>query len=161
MDKPMMSKLWKRSDRGSTARVHPAVRLLTVLAMLLGILAPLAEISPAYAATCNGLSFATSPQTIVAGVISQIITVQARTAPCDLTSPVTVTLSSNSSTGIFYSDAAGTAITSSVTLPSGTSTTHTASFYYQDTKAGTPANPATPTITVSGSGLGNASQQET
>src|SRR5205823_6335610 len=57
--------------------------------------------------------------------------------------------------GIFYSDAAGTAITSSVTLPSGTSTTHTASFYYQDTKAGTPA------ITVTGSGLGNASQQET
>src|SRR5947208_195474 len=159
MDKPMMmSKLWKRLDRGSTARVHPAIRLLTVLAMLLAILAPLAEISPAYAATCNGLSFATSAQTSVAGVISQIITVQAQqgsSTSCDLGSPVTVALSSNSTTGIFYSDAAGTAITSSVTLPSGTSTTHTASFYYQDTKAGTPA------ITVTGSGLGNASQQET
>src|SRR5438105_13412718 len=51
MGKPiMMSKLSKRLYRGSSARAHPAVRLLTILAMLLAILAPLAEISPAHAA---------------------------------------------------------------------------------------------------------------
>src|SRR5207248_11720222 len=47
----MMSKLANRLYRGSSARTETTVRLLTILAMLLAILAPLAETSPAYAAT--------------------------------------------------------------------------------------------------------------
>src|SRR5438094_3325553 len=49
MGKPMRSKLLKRSYRRSIAQAPRAVRLLTVLTMLLGILAPLAGTSPAHA----------------------------------------------------------------------------------------------------------------
>src|SRR4051794_16560751 len=47
----MTLKLLKRSYRRSIAQAHRAVRLLTVLTMLLGILAPLATIPPAHGAS--------------------------------------------------------------------------------------------------------------
>src|SRR2546423_8011491 len=46
-----MAKLLKRPYRRSIAQAHRTVRLLTVLTMLLGVLAPLAEISPARTAS--------------------------------------------------------------------------------------------------------------
>jgi hypothetical protein len=78
-------------------------------------------------------------QTLSAGQISSIITVQLQDAgnnPVVVTSQLELSLSTNSSAGIFYSDAAGTSKTSTITIPAGQSST---SFYYKDTTAGTPA----------------------
>ncbi|AUI51899.1 beta strand repeat-containing protein [Arthrobacter crystallopoietes] len=64
----------------------------------------------------------------------------------------TLALTSNSAGGKVFSATAGGSTTTSVTIPAGSST---ASFYYGDTKAGTP------TLTVSASGLTSATQTAT
>jgi hypothetical protein len=110
------------------------------------------------AAVISKLAFTTSAQTLTAGVISGIITVQTQTAggtPINTASNITVNLSSDSTgTKAFYSDAAGTNLITSVTITTGS---NSASFYYKDTKA------ATPTITAHAAGQTwtDATQQET
>ena len=69
------------------------------------------------------------------------------------TTPVTVALSSTSTgTNEFAAGSNGTPIITSVTIPAGSSS---ASFYYGDTKAGTP------TLTATASGLVSGTQSET
>ena len=101
------------------------------------------------------LAFTTSPQTLTAGICSGIMTVQSQNAGgarANVTSNTLVSLSSTSSTGIFYSTSVCTTIINSVTIASGT---NTASFFYNDTESGTP------TITASATGLTSAMQTET
>lgn len=104
------------------------------------------------------LTFTTESQTITAGEVSPVMTVQTQSLagdPLNVTADINVNLITTSASGIFYSDAAGTTSTTSVTIISGT---NSASFYYKDTLAGTPD------ITGAESpdqGWTNAVQQET
>ena len=86
-------------------------------------------------------------QSLAANQVSSVITVRLEDAYGALTSGITVNLSSNSTTGRFYSNSAATTQITSVTISAGLSTT---SFYYKDTAVGTPA------ITVTGSGVTSA-----
>ena len=79
-----------------------------------------------------------APQTLTAGVVSPTaIVVQRQDAsnnPVSTgTAQITVTLSTGSSGGAFYSDAAGTTVITSITIASGSSSS--AGFYYKDTVA--------------------------
>ena len=112
-------------------------------------------VTPATAAkiafTSNSLTGAASNSPTVGA-----ITVQEQDAFGDAfptTTPVTVALSSNSTgTNEFAAGSNGTPIITSVTIPAGSSS---ASFYYGDTKAGTP------TLTATASGLVPGTQSET
>jgi hypothetical protein len=131
--------------------------------------------TPMITAAAGGLTSATQNQTVVAAAVSQLlitsaplsgsasstaslgpVTVQAKDqfgnlaiAPAGGTA---VTLSSSSAgTKIFAASLSGTSVTT-VTIPVGTSST---TFYYGDTRAGTP------TITVSRAGVTSASQPVT
>ena len=85
------------------------------------------------------------PQVLYDGTVSGVITVQlqdngtpygippAAPGPVTAVSDVVVTLTSNSTGGTFYSDAAGTNAITSVTIPAGA---NSASFYYMDTVQG-------------------------
>lgn len=106
--------------------------------------------------TQTGLSFATAPVTVTAGDVAGPMTVQLSTSgvPTNAMQPTTVTLSTTSSTGQFSTSNLGPwTHTLAVTIPAGTAT---ASFYYQDTLAGTPTisatlagqPPASQTVTV-------------
>ena len=88
-----------------------------------------------------------SGQSLAAGQISSLVTVQLQDSFGSLTSGVTFTLSSTSSTGGFYSNQAGTNEISSITILAGSSL---GSFYYKDTAAGTP------TLTVLSQGVASA-----
>jgi hypothetical protein len=93
--------------------------------------------------TQTGLAFTTPPATITAGTVAGPLTVQLSTGgqPTTAIAPMTVTLSSTSVHGQFSTAATGPwtpALT--LTIPAGSST---ASFYYQDTTAGTPTISAT------------------
>ena len=97
------------------------------------------------------LSFATAPQTLTAGSPSAAMTVQLQTSA---TSAVTVNLSSSSAQGAFSTSAGGPwTSTLSVTIPAGSTTS--GSFYYEDTKAGSP------TLTASATGANSGTQTET
>ncbi len=72
--------------------------------------------------------------------------------PALATGPIVLNLASTSSGRTSFSAAQNGTPATTVTVPGGQSGV---SFYYGDTKAGTP------TLTVSGAGLGSASQQET
>jgi hypothetical protein len=69
------------------------------------------------------------------------------------TSAITVSLSTTSSNGKFYSDSAGTNTITQITIAAGSS--NSAGFYYKDTSLGTP------TLTASYSGLTSATTQFT
>jgi len=104
------------------------------------------------------LAFTTTPQTIDAGNVSGIITLQTQDTssnPYNVTADMVINLTSNSANGTFYSDAEGLNPTTLVTIKAGKSS---ASFYYKDTAAGSP------TITVAESpsqGWTAATQLET
>lgn len=110
--------------------------------------------------TVSGVStskivFTTTAQTITAGSVSRVITIQTQDSygnPTSVSGDTAINLSSSSANGIFYSNAWGTRRITSVTIRSGTSV---ASFYYKDTKAGTPI------ITAAKSGWTSVTQQET
>ena len=105
-------------------------------------------------AAASKLVFTTAAQTLTAGVTSGTITVQRQDAYNNPTTDaaITVNLSSGSSGAYAFRDAADTTTLSSVTIDSGSSS---ASFKYNDPKAGTP------TITAASSGLTSATQVET
>ena len=98
-----------------------------------------------FAAAISKIVFTTSAQTLTAGQVSGIMTIQTQSAtgsPVNVTGNTTVNLTSDSTgTYTFYSDAAGTHPITSVTIAAGT---NSASFYYKDTKAGNPTLTATP-----------------
>ena len=83
-------------------------------------------------------------QSLAANQSSALISIQTVDYYGAINPGTTVTLSSNSTAGKFYSDAACTQIISSITIPAGSST---ASFYYKDLSAGTPV------LTVSSQGM--------
>ena len=129
--------------------------------------------TPTITAAATGLNSATQQETITAGAPSKLvfttspvsgaasnsatlgpITVQQEDAYGNVAtsgSPSTVNLNSTSAGASFADHFGGAAITA-VTIPGGYST---ATFYYGDTKAGTP------TITAAASGMTSATQQET
>ncbi len=77
-------------------------------------------------------------QTLAAGSVSAIVTVQRQDASGNPTTTGAITVSlatSTSSTGKFYSDAGGTTQITTVAIAAGSSS---ASFYYKDTAAGSP-----------------------
>ncbi len=120
-----------------------------------GLGSPLANaLVPALApsATVSGsLSFQTAPQTLTAGSPSGPMAVQLSSAAA---SPVNVTLSSSSAAGSFSGSASGPwSATLTVTIPAGSLASP--SFYYADTKAGSP------TLTASATGYTSATQTET
>ena len=106
------------------------------------------------AAAASKLIFITAPQTVSFGVVSGTLTIQEQDAFGNVTTTAeTVNLStSNTGTGLFYSDATGHTLITSVSIASGSST---ASFYYKDTLA------STPTLTAAATGLTPATQTET
>jgi hypothetical protein len=102
------------------------------------------------------LAITPAPQTFAAGVPSQPITVQLRDSSGNAIAAgaggVVLTLSTNSGGGVFLSTS-GAALTGNVVnIAAGSSTV---SFEYEDSKAGTP------TLTVTSTGLTQATQQET
>jgi hypothetical protein len=99
------------------------------------------------AGTANKLAFTTSAQTLSAGACSAAITVQSQDAsgnPANPASVEAVALSSNSPGGTFYNDAACS--TAAITNTSIPTSVNTATFFYNDTKAGSS------TVTATGSG---------
>lgn len=99
------------------------------------------------------LVFSTVSESLATGVKSSLMTLTLESAAgLPVTAGpggVTVNLSSTSSSGIFFNS--GNAVASTVTIAAGAST---ASFYYQDTTAGSP------TLTASSPSLTSATQQE-
>ncbi len=109
----------------------------------------------------NQLAYtAGATQNLPANKVSAAITVQSQNTygtSHNPGSPLTVTLTSSSTTGTFYSDSAGTHAITTVTIT--TTSPYTATFYYKDTAQGTPKitasatgyTPATTTLTITGS----------
>jgi hypothetical protein len=94
-----------------------------------------------------------SGQTVTAGSVSSVITVQVQDASGNpVTTGATVSLSTTSSGGNFYSDSAGTQQITSIVISSGQSS---GNCYYKDTTTGTP------TLTASSTGLTSATTQFT
>jgi len=93
-------------------------------------------------------------QTLIAGQVSSVITVQRQDQYSNptTTGSITVQLASTSSNGRFYSNSGGTTLITSVTI---NSPSNSADFYYRDTSAGTP------TLTASRTGLTSATTQFT
>jgi parallel beta-helix repeat protein len=81
-------------------------------------------------------------QSLTANQMASVITLALQDAYGVVTSGVTVNLASNSTTGKFYSDQAGTNEVTTLTISAGTSTVN---LYYKDTTAGTPEITATST----------------
>ena len=99
-----------------------------------------------------------APQTLTAGVVSPTaIVIQRQDAsnnPVSTgTSAITITLTTGSAGGAFYSNAGGTTVITTITIPAGASSS--AGFYYKDTVA------ASPTLTGAYSGLTSATTQFT
>ena len=86
-----------------------------------------------------------SPQTLAAGTMSNQITIQRQTSygGAYTTGAITVNLATNSTGGAFYATSTSTTPETTVSIASGEST---ATFYYKDSVAGTPA------LTVSSTG---------
>jgi hypothetical protein len=103
--------------------------------------------------TSQALAFATPPQTLTVGVPSAPMSVRLQTqgTAATATAPVAVTLASTSPTGAFGLTAAGPwSATLGVTVASGGTTSP--SFYYLDTK------PGTPTLLASAAGVLSGTQ---
>lgn len=100
------------------------------------------------------LVFVTAPQTLTAGSCSAVVTVQGQDEfdnPAIVFTATTVRLRSTSVQGTFYADSACTRAVTDVIIPTGASTE---SFYFKDTKAGSP------TITASEPFMHGAAQTE-
>ena len=98
--------------------------------------------------------FTTGPQTIKAGAVSKMITIQiqdAKNNPAKVTGNTVIALSSSSS-GLFGANGDGLPVITSVTIQADTSS---ASFYYKDSTKGSP------TIIASNNRLKSGSQTET
>ena len=92
-------------------------------------------------------------QTVTAGSVSSVITVQVQDANGNpVTTGATVSLSTTSSGGSFYSDSGGNTQITSIVISSGQSS---GNLYYKDTTTGTP------TLTASSTGLTSATTQFT
>ncbi len=107
------------------------------------------------AAAASRLAFTTAAQTQVAGTCSAVASLQSRDAfnnPSNVTAATAVTLSSSSAGGTFYSDAACATPIAGLTIAAGT---RTGSFYFRDTRAGTP------TLTAAAVSLSSATQAQT
>jgi parallel beta-helix repeat protein len=87
-------------------------------------------------------------QSLAANQMSLVITLKLQDAYGAVTSGVTVNLASSSTTGVFYSDQAGTNPITTLKILEGEST---ANLYYKDTTAGTPQLTATSTNVLSAS----------
>src|SRR5207302_5113300 len=90
------------------------------------------------AASPSKLVFATPPQTLTAGGCSIAAVIQTRDQydnVAAVTASTSVSLTTNSAGGTFYSDAACGTAAASVTIAAGQSN---ATFYWRDTRAGNP-----------------------
>ena len=99
--------------------------------------------------------FTSVAQTLVAGAISNQITIQSQNSnnePFNCGTDTQINLASTSGTGFFSLSNTAWANITAVTIPAGSDS---AAFYYKDTVSGTP------TITIAGAGLTGAAQQET
>jgi hypothetical protein len=96
------------------------------------------------------LSFASAAQTLGAGSTSGPITVQLLQPA---STSVTISVVSSSAAGTFSTSTAGPSTTLSLTVAPGA--TSSGSFYYEDTRAGSP------TLTASAAGYSSATQTET
>jgi hypothetical protein len=97
------------------------------------------------------LAFSTAAQTLTAGLTSAPVTVQ---LPQPSLVALSVLVSSSSSAGSFSTNPTGP-WTTTLPLPIAAGASATQAFYYQDTKAGSPA------LTATASGYANATQTET
>jgi hypothetical protein len=102
-------------------------------------------------AQASSLSFTSPPQTLTAGSASGPMTVSLQQAAVSATS---VTLTSTSPAGSFATSSGGP-WSSSVTVSVSAGSTASASFYYSDTRAGSPV------LTATASGYGNGTETET
>jgi hypothetical protein len=96
------------------------------------------DIVAVVAVAITKLAFTTTTQTIDAGTVSGIITLQTQDTssnPYNVTADTVINLTSSSANGTFYSDAEGLNPITLVTIKAGESS---ASFYYKDTTAGSP-----------------------
>ena len=99
--------------------------------------------------------FASAPLNLTAGQCSSAITITSEDFFGNLSSvsaSTLISLSSSSSAGTFFSDSGCTMPVSSESIAAGS---NGVTFYYEDTKAGTPS------ITAGSTGLGSPAQQET
>jgi hypothetical protein len=97
------------------------------------------------------LGFATATQTLMAGTPSNAMSLQLSQPSGN---PVMITMTSSSTAGMFSTSSTGPWNTTlTLTVPSGS--TSTESFFYEDTKAGSP------TLTGGATGYPNATQTET
>jgi hypothetical protein len=104
------------------------------------------------AGAANKILFTTTAQTLTAGTVSSIYTFQVQdTFGNAVSTTATVNLSSTSTGTVTFSATSGGASVTSVSLTA----TSTASFYYKDTKAGTP------TITAAATGITSGTQAAT
>ena len=100
----------------------------------------------------------TGPSTVNVSAVSTVFTLTSQDGSgnaANVTSDTVFSLTSTAGTATFYSDAAGTAAITVVTISNGSSTV---AFYYKDTAAGTPTVTATRT---SGMSLGSDTHQVT
>jgi len=107
------------------------------------------------------LAFTTAPQTITARHPSGIMTVEALNRygkPTTVSANTTIYLRSNAATGEFANSASGPWGISSVVMPANGSTV---SFYYRDSKDGTPTLRASNSLSTNPSEVIAATQQET
>ena len=99
----------------------------------------------------------TGPASVAAGSISDVFTLTSEDENGNTANVIQDTTfdlgSSSSGTAVFYSDAEGTTVITRVTIPDGDSS---ASFYYQDSRAG---NPTISAQRVSGMELGSGNHQ--
>ncbi len=101
------------------------------------------------------LVFATPAQALTASVCGSTMTVQTQNSagtPTNVVAQIVASLSTNSSSGTFYSDSACTTTITTVTIAAGTDNV---SFFYRDSAAGTP------NLIASSSPLSPATQIET
>ena len=99
----------------------------------------------------------TGPPSVATGAVSGVFILSAKNSDghtSNVTAVTVFTLSSDSEgAAVFYSDAEGTTVITRVTIPDGDSS---ASFYYQDSRAG---NPTISAQRVSGMELGSGNHQ--
>jgi len=98
----------------------------------------------------QALSFSTAPQTLTAGASSGPISVQ---LPQPAGATTTITVTSSSGAGNFSTSSSGPS-NASLSLPVAAGATSSGSFYYEDTRAGSP------TLTATAPGYTNATQAE-
>jgi DNA-binding beta-propeller fold protein YncE len=110
------------------------------------IVYPSQSVTAAVTVTPSKLAFTNTAVTVAAAACSTGLTVQSQDSggnPANPTSTETLTIMSSSAKGKFYSD---NVCTTAITTTTISTSANSATFYYTDTKAGSP------TITVTGSG---------